>query len=83
MNPNTHGNLRRYKAVDPSSADVDITGEPCDAIHCSAAGTATLTQPGGSVRTDIPLDVGWNPISAVKIESTGLTATIDAIGWYD
>lgn len=62
----------------------DVPGkEACDAIYCSGAGVAKLTQPNGSVRDGIPLDIGWNPIGAKRIWETGTTATIDAIGWYD
>ena len=44
------------------------------ALLVGTAGAATLVDENGAVRVGVPLQAGYNPISACQVYATGLTA---------
>ena len=67
-----------YITVTPGSTVLD----PCRAILCSADGALKLTTMRGVVRDNIPVQKGYNPLRAIKIEnptSGAAPATIVAL----
>lgn len=49
----------------------------CRAIVAEVAGRVDLTQPDGVVRTNYPLQAGYNPVAAIRINAptSGTAAT--------
>lgn len=54
-----------YVAVDPSGTALSLG--PCRAILCSEDGALNLTDSTGSVRTNVPVQKGYNPLGASVI----------------
>ena len=64
---------RKYAPVTPSNT-TDLPGGFCHGLLIGTAGVATLTEPDGTVRTGVPLQAGFNPIAALRVHASGLTA---------
>lgn len=60
--------------VPVTKADADLPDGICRGLLVGAAGTANLAQPDGTVRSNVPLQAGYNSLSAKQVR-TGGTAT--------
>lgn len=56
-----------------TKADANLVDGACRALLVGTAGTANLMDAAGNILTDVPLQVGYNPL-AVKQVRTGGTA---------
>ena len=63
-----------YQPVTASDT-VNLPGGACRSLLVGTGGAATLIAPNGSLRTAVPLQTGYNPIGALRVFSTGLTAS--------
>ena len=73
--------LPRNTASDPVSvyepvttADAALPNGECLALLVGTAGTANLMQRNGVIRTNVPLQQGYNPLRTLEVR-TGGTAT--------
>jgi len=63
---------RKFAPV--TKADADLPGGPCRGLLVGTAGTANLGEQDGTVRTNVPLVAGYNPLTVQQVR-TGGTAT--------
>lgn len=70
--------------VPVSASDTNgIDGQPFDnnsskvyrGLLVDSAGVATIVTAAGNLRTDVPLQQGYNPIRCKQVKSTGLAAS--------
>lgn len=64
---------RKIIPVTPSDTVALPTG-PTNGLLVGTAGAATIVEEDGTVRASVPLQAGYNPISVLRINATGLTA---------
>lgn len=57
-----------------TKADAALPDGECRGLLVGTAGTANLKEPGGTVRSNVPLQQGYNPIAVLEVR-TGGTAT--------
>ena len=57
-----------------TKADANLPNSTTKALLVGTAGTANLMQPDGTIRTSVPLQVGYNPLQVLQVR-TGGTAT--------
>lgn len=57
-----------------TKADADLPGSITRGLLVGTAGTANLMQPDGTIRTNVPLQQGYNPLQVRQVR-TGGTAT--------
>ena len=64
-----------YVPITPSASN--LANGVCRAILVEVAGVLNLMQPDGTVRANVPLQAGYNPICAKRISapSAGTAAT--------
>lgn len=65
--------------VPVTKADEDLTGGTCRGLLVGTAGTANLMQQDGTIRTNVPLQAGYNPLSVLQIRLGGTAADIWAL----
>ena len=66
--------------VKSNTVDVAIiNGEWPRALLVGTAGTATITDGSGTTLTDVPLQVGYNPISVQRVWNSGTASNIWAL----
>lgn len=70
--PLPRGEVGGAQLIIPIVADAAFRS--CRGVLVGTAGAATVTDAGGNVRTLIPLQAGYNPISIQLVASAGLTA---------
>lgn len=63
----------KYAPVTPDDVN-PLPGGDCRCLLVGTGGTANLVQPDGTLRTNVPLQTGYNPL-IVKQVKTGGTAT--------
>ena len=57
-----------------TKADAALPDGPCRALLVGTAGTANLMDNSGAILANVPLQLGYNPISVQQVR-TGGTAT--------
>jgi hypothetical protein len=68
---------REYAPV--TKADADLPGGVCRGLLVGVAGTANLMQIDGTIRADVPLAVGYNPLVALQVRTGGTASGIWAL----
>ena len=69
---------RKYVPVEKSDTD-DFAGGPCKTLLVGVAGTANVVQDDGVVRENVPLQAGYNPIVAKRVNTGGTASDIWAL----
>lgn len=59
-----------------TKADADLSGGTCRFLLVGTAGTANLMQSDGTIRTNVPLQLGYNPLRARQVRTGGTAADI-------
>lgn len=67
----------RYVPV--AKSDTDLVDGPCRALLVGTAGTATLMQIDGTIRANVPLVQGLNPLACKQVRTGGTAADIWAL----
>ncbi|MGP1255240.1 MAG: spike base protein, RCAP_Rcc01079 family [Kiloniellales bacterium] len=67
----------KYQPV--TKADADLPAGTARGLLVGTAGTATLMGPGGEIRTDVPLQPGYNPLRVKQVRLGGTAADIWAL----
>lgn len=67
------------RAILVTKANADLPGGACRALLVGTAGTATIVDSSGSTCTDIPLQVGYNPIQTLQVRTGGTADNIWAL----
>lgn len=67
------------KVVPVTKADADLPDGPCRALLVGTAGTANISDLTETIRTNVPLVVGYNPISCVQVRTGGSADNIWAL----
>ena len=62
-----------------TKADTDLPGGICRGLLVGVAGTANLQQMDGTIRTNVPLQQGYNPLVVKQVRAGGTAADIWAI----
>jgi hypothetical protein len=62
-----------------TKADADLTNGICRALLVGTAGTANLMDADGNIRTDVPLQVGYNQLSVKQVRTGGVADNIWAL----
>lgn len=65
--------------VPVTKADADLPNGACRGILVGTAGTANLMQVDGTIRTNVPLQAGFNPLEALQIRTGGTAADMFAL----
>ena len=60
-------------------ADADLPDGLCRGLLVGTAGTANLMQEDGTVRANVPLQAGYNPLRATQVRVGGTAADIWAL----
>jgi hypothetical protein len=67
------------KYVPVTKADSDLEQGPCRSLNVGTAGTANLMDLTGEIRTDYPLQAGYNPIEVKQVRTGGTADDIWAL----
>jgi len=67
------------KFVPVTKADADLPGGRCFALLVGTAGTANLMDASGAIRTNVPLQLGYNSLSCNQVRTGGTAADIWAL----
>lgn len=67
----------RYVPV--TKADTDFVDGLCRGLLVGTAGTANLKQLDGSVRSNVPLQQGYNPLAVLQVRTGGTADNIWAL----
>jgi len=59
-----------------TKANANLPGGPCRFLLVGVAGTANLMQWDGTIRENVPLQLGYNPIYAVQVRTGGTASDI-------
>lgn len=62
-----------------TKADAALTNGICRGLLVGTAGTANLMDAAGNVRTDVPLQVGYNALSVSQVRTGGTADNIWAL----
>lgn len=62
-----------------TKADAALPSGQCRALLVGTAGTANLMDAGGNIRTDVPLQVGYNPLQCKQVRTGGTADNIWAL----
>jgi hypothetical protein len=62
-----------------TKADANLAAGACRALLVGTAGTANLMQQDGTIRTDVPLQAGYNPLSVLQVRTGGTASDIWAL----
>lgn len=65
--------------VPVTPANADLPDGVCRGLLVGTAGTANLTQIDGTVRTDVPLQQGYNPLACLQVRTGGTADDIWAL----
>lgn len=69
---------RKFIPVTPSDT-VDLAEGVCNGLLVASAGTANLDEPGGTARSNVPLQAGYNPIAVKRVRTGGTASGIWAL----
>ena len=67
----------RYEPI--TVADADLLNGVCRCLLVGVAGTATLMQADGTIRTGVPLVAGYNPIQVRQVKTGTVASNIWAV----
>lgn len=62
-----------------SKADANLPGGVCRSLLVGTAGTANLMQEDGTIRMDVPLQQGYNPLAVLQVRTGGTADNIWAL----
>jgi hypothetical protein len=62
-----------------TKADTDLPGGVTRGLLVGTAGTANLMQPNGTVRANVPLQPGFNPLQCLQVRTGGTADNIWAL----
>lgn len=62
-----------------TKADADLPGSITRGLLVGTAGTANLMQPDGTVRANVPLQAGYNPLQVKQVRTGGTASDIWAL----
>lgn len=62
-----------------TKADANLPGGACRSLLVGTAGTANLMQLDGTIRTNVPLQAGYNPLACRQVRTGGTAADIWAL----
>ena len=80
INPGLHGISSASVYVPVTKSDtVNLADGPCRALLVGTAGTANIVDIRGNVRSDVPLQQGYNYLRALRINTGGTAADIWAL----
>jgi len=65
--------------VPVTKADSDLPSGTCRCLLVGTAGTAKLMQPNGTIRDDVPLQAGYNPLEVKQVMLGGTASNIWAL----
>lgn len=65
--------------VPVTKADADLVDGACRGLLVGTAGTANLKQIDGTVRANVPLQQGYNPLACLQVRTGGTAADIWAL----
>lgn len=68
-----------FRYVPVTKADTDLPDGTCRSMNVGVAGTANLMQDDGTIRTNYPLQQGYNPIGAKQVRTGGTASDIWAL----
>jgi hypothetical protein len=68
-----------YTFVPVTKADSALPDGTCRALLVGTAGTANLKDGGGTTRTNVPLQVGYNPLICMEVRTGGTADNIWAL----
>jgi hypothetical protein len=67
------------RVVPVTKADSDLPNGVCRGLLVGTAGTANLVEFDGTVRTAVPLQAGFNPLSVLQVRTGGTASDIWAL----
>jgi hypothetical protein len=68
------------QGVDPvTKADADLPEGPCRALLVGVGGTANIMDARGKILTNVPLQLGYNPIAVRQVRLGGTASNIWAL----
>lgn len=59
------------RMVPVTKADADLADKTCRALLVGIAGTANLMEEDGTIRANVPLQVGYNPLQVLQVRTGG------------
>lgn len=62
-----------------TKADADLPGGVTRGLLVGTAGTANLMQPDGTIRANVPLQAGFNPLCVKQVRTGGTSLDIWAL----
>jgi len=62
-----------------TKADAEMPGGPCRGLLVGTAGTANLMQQDGTIRANVPLQQGYNPLVVRQVRMGGTADNIWAL----
>lgn len=65
--------------VPVTKADADLPDGTCRGLLVGTAGTANLMDDTGAIRTNVPLQVGYNPLVCRQVRTGGAADNIWAL----
>ncbi len=68
---------QRYVPV--TKADADLPDGFCNGLLVGTAGTLNLMEKGGEIRANVPVQAGYNPISALQVRAGGTASDVWAL----
>ncbi len=74
-----YGTSPAKKAVLVVKADAQLPSGNCNGLLCGTAGTVNLTFPDGTVASNVPLQLGYNPLSVSQVNLGGTATDIWAL----
>jgi len=77
MLPGLSSPARYFEKV--TKADSDLPQGPCRSLLVGTAGTANIKDYDGNIRTDVPLQAGYNPLSCQQVRTGGTADNIWAL----
>lgn len=72
------GNPAKY-VVPVTKADENLPDGMADGLLCGSAGTVNIMDAGGEIRTNVPLQQGYNPFMAQQVRTGGTADDIWAL----
>lgn len=79
MSGSNRGTAPAFTYVPVTKADSDLAGGICRGLLVGTAGTANLQDAGGTTRTNVPLQAGYNPIMCKQVRTGGTASDIWAL----
>lgn len=67
------------KCVPVTKADANLDEGQCRSLLVGTAGTANLMDASGAIRTNVPLQQGYNPIEVRQVRTGGTASDIWAL----